>query len=109
MSRTPAYKEMSEWLRTEAHRRGPGALMPTIRQACEEFGVSGVGTVQSAYAPLIEEGLVELLASPKRWAVVDAGQAPAPKIDIDPALDELESSLLLALQRVKDLRRDLAA
>ncbi|MEL7978369.1 hypothetical protein AAG589_21060 [Isoptericola sp. F-RaC21] len=104
MTKTYAYVEISEWLRTEARRRGPSALMPTIADVCERFDVGGVQTVRDAYAPLIEEGVVERLESPRRWAVVDHGQEAEPAPEAGARLAEIEATLTHALGLVRDLR-----
>lgn len=105
MAKKFAYIEITEWLRGEAERRGPKALMPTIAEVCEQFDVGGVQTVRNAYAPLIEEGIVERLASPRRWAVVDSGQEAVTAPDAGPMLEEVETVLVHALQLVRALRR----
>lgn len=107
MVKRPAYQEIAEWLRVVAERRGPGALMPTITQVCEEFGVAGVQTVRDAYAPLVDEGLVERLDSPRRWAVVDRGQVPTPGPDVARTLVAAETALEQALSSVQAARRGL--
>lgn len=99
-----AYVEIAEWLRTEADRRGPNAFMPTIAEVCERFNVGGVQTVRNAYAPLIEEGLVERIGSPRRWVVADHGQQASKLPDQGPNLQALEETLTRALEIVRELR-----
>lgn len=98
------YEQATEWLRDEAGRRGPSALMPTFTEVQDRIGAPGIGTVQSAYAQLANEGLVERLESPRRWAVVDRGQAPVAGPDVGAVLAEVEDTLTRALQQVRDLR-----
>ncbi|OCW84099.1 hypothetical protein A8M60_11905 [Nocardia farcinica] len=86
-------------------RRAPGDLLPTIAEVTERFDVGGVQTVRNGYQPLIDEGLVVRLDSPRRWAVVDHGQEPVPGPDVAARLDELESVLLGAVELVRDLRK----
>ena len=107
MARTPAYREITEWLRSEARYRGPRALMPTIAETGERFDVTGVQTVRDAYAPLIEEGLVERLDSPRRWAVVDYGPhlSPTAPDEAQVRLSDVEMTLERALKLVRELRR----
>jgi len=104
MGKRFAYIEITEWLRGEVERVGPGALLPTVAELCERFDVSGVQTVRNAYAPLIEEGLVERLGSPRRWAVVDHGQEAAPAPDAREKLERLEALLAEAAELARDLR-----
>lgn len=105
MGRVPVYREISAWLRVEADRLGANALMPTIAEVCQRFGVRGVQTVRNAYAPLIEEGIVERKGSPRRWAVVDHGQVPAEAGNTAVALEDLEQHLVESLELVRTLRR----
>lgn len=105
MARQPAYKEITEWLRGEVARRSPGDLLPTIAEVTEKFDVGGVQTVRNGYQPLIDEGLVVRLDSPRRWAVVDHGQKPVLMPDVAARLDELEAVLLGAVETIRELRR----
>lgn len=99
---------ITPWLESEAARRGPAALMPTVAETCERFGINGVGTVRAAYAPLIESGLVERLDSPRRWAVTTpaaVGPRATPAQSATHAqLDELAQTLTHALDLVETLR-----
>ena len=104
MTKTPAYEQITAWLRTEADRRGPGSLMPTIAEVCDRFGVGGVQTVRDGYAPLIEEGVVERRDSPRRWAVVDHGQVSVTGPTHSEMLDELVAALARATELVRELR-----
>ncbi len=104
MTKRFTYDEITAWLRAEAMRRGPRALMPTIAEVCDRFGIGGVQTVRNAYAPLLEDGTVERLDSPRRWSVVDHGQEPAVGADHGRMLKEAEESLERALELVRDLR-----
>jgi hypothetical protein len=104
MPRKALYLDITDWLRAEAQRRGPKALMPTIAEVCEKFDVGGVQTVRNAYAPLIEEGLIVRLGSPRRWAVVDDGGEPTTAPDAGPILTEIETALARMQELVKELR-----
>jgi len=104
MAREPLHIGITEWLRAEAGRRGSKALMPTIAEVCDKFDISGIQTVRNAYAPLIEEGLIERLDSPRRWSVVDNGQAPEAAPDAGPLLDEIEAALARVQELVSQLR-----
>lgn len=103
MVRRFSYEEITQWLRSEAARRGPGALMPTIAEVCQRFGIRGVQTVRNAYAPLLEDGTVERLDSPRRWSVVDHGQSAVSTPDHGPMLKETEVALEHALRLVRDI------
>ncbi|UZF54066.1 GntR family transcriptional regulator [Gordonia polyisoprenivorans] len=105
MVRTPLHEPITEFLREQVDRSNPGDLLPTIAELTAMFGVGGVQTIRNAYAPLIEEGLVERLDAPRRWAVVDRGQGPAPAEDIAARLDEVEDLLSRATEMVRALRR----
>lgn len=106
MPRTYKHEEITEWLRTLVESRGPDALLPTIAEVCDRFNVSGVQTVRNAYAPLIEEGLVTRLDSPRRWAVVNHGQEanPTDSTDVNELLDRLRTLLEEAAQVTGQLR-----
>ncbi|OCI32839.1 GntR family transcriptional regulator [Oerskovia enterophila] len=109
MARKPVYVEITEWLRAEAGRRGAKALMPTIAEVCEKFDVSGVQTVRNAYDPLLEEGVVVRLDSPRRWAVADNGKPAAPARDVGPLLDEIDQALARVSELVAEVRAAQAA
>lgn len=106
MARLPAYREITAWLRREAERLGANALMPTIAEICDRFGVRGVQTVRNAYAPLIDEGIVERKGSPRRWVVVDHGHSPAEAKDTTVTLEALEQHLIESLELVRTLRHN---
>ncbi|OBA38988.1 GntR family transcriptional regulator [Gordonia sp. 852002-51296_SCH5728562-b] len=105
MVRTPLHEPITAFLREEVGRSNPGDLLPTIAELTEMFGVGGVQTIRNAYAPLIDEGLVERLDAPRRWAVVDRGQGPAPEEDVQARLKEVEEMLSRATEIVRSLRR----
>lgn len=101
----PAYLEISQWLRTVVAQSEPGALLPTIKEVGDEFDVHGVQTVINGYKPLIDEGLVERLDSPRRFAVVDRGQVAEPGPETGHLLVEAEDALQKALVLVREARR----
>lgn len=113
MPRTPRYREIETYLRTVIAGSREGDLLPTVAELCERFGVSGVQTIRSAYAPLVEEGLVEVQMRPRRrWKVLRVVPAVAPDADllaVRAALAELEQEAREHLGRIVALRERVAA
>lgn len=84
-----------------------GTLLPTVAELCEKFGVAGTGTVQSGYAPLVREGLVEVVYAPRRRWVVKALPALA-----GPTLADVHAEITAArhaLARAESLLERLAS
>lgn len=78
---------ITAYLRVLVEERAVGEVLPTTVELCEKFDVAGSQTVRSAYAPLVAEGLVEVVASPRRRWVVRAHAAA------DPGLGEVVAAI----------------
>lgn len=106
---TTIREEITQWLRTEARERGEGALMPTIAEVCEKFGVGGVETVRAGYRPLLEAGYIEVIQRPqRRWRVVTvppAGDADAARLR--ELVDALVAEVAAVQARVAQLSTEL--
>ncbi|OAV62786.1 GntR family transcriptional regulator [Enteractinococcus helveticum] len=105
MSYVPVYKQITEWLRTLVEQRHHGAMLPTISEVQQRFGINGVQTVRTAYNTLIDEGLVVRKDSPRRYFVVDPNAAEGDSPDITTLVTELKNTLAHATTLVEELER----
>lgn len=103
MTYIPVYKQITEWLRTVVAQRDHGAMLPTISEVQQRFGINGVQTVRRAYNTLINEGLVVRKDSPRRYFVVNPNAAEGSTRDITALVTELKTVLARATVLVEEL------
>lgn len=105
MTYVPVYKQITDWLRTVVDQRHHGAMLPTISEVQQHFGINGVETVRTAYNILIDEGLVVRKDSPRRYCVVDPNAAEDDSPDIAALVTQLKDTLAHATTLVEELER----
>ncbi len=86
-------------------QRGSGAMLPTVSEYQQRFGVGGVGTVTGAYNTLIDEGLVVRKDSPRRYFVVDSNAPGGGNPDVAALVTEIKKALAQTIVLVEELER----
>lgn len=102
------YREIHDYLRRLITETELDTLLPTIADLQKLFQVDGVQTIRDAYAPLLEEGLVEVQYRPHRRYVLV--KKPEQRMHPDSQLlaeqlEKVEDTLSEGLRRVRQIRR----
>lgn len=106
---------MTKYRQIEAHLRRLIAeseldtLLPTISELQEQFQTDGVQTVRDAYAPLVDEGLVEVQYRPyRRYVLIQKPEpgAEATSAQLGDRIEEIETILRQGLRKAHAIRSE---
>lgn len=96
------YREIHQHLRSLIAEAEIDTLLPTIAQLQEQFNADGVQTIRDAYAPLLEEGLVEVQYRPhRRFVLIKKPEPRHPRAEFTERIEELETILREGLRKTR--------